>query len=208
MDFDLQPLRIPSGWIVEWNTFSEADPLPENRNAFMGSSLLYAHNVNLLRAIDLTWEPERDIENGRFLLNVINLEEEWNESARKYLYSGDWEHPHLNYESTDRMGIVEKLETLFRTLKSFKDHRIMKQRGIVDHDAEALRLDLLKNGLSADLFHRILESRNKELHSLVIDHQSVSAEILQKLIESEDTTKGIKNKARQKLNSKAFRPKK
>lgn len=204
MDFDLQALRITSGWMVEWNTFTEAEPIPANRNAFMGSSLLYAVNITLLRAIDLTWEPERDIENGRFILQVLNLTEEWNESNRTYQYPADWEDPHLRYETPEKSKIVKVLELLFRTLKPYEDQRILRQRGVVDEEAEKLRLRLSADTIQ-ELFQPVLTSRNRKLHSLLIDHPSVTSEMLSTLIESDQTVKAVKNKARQKLHSNAFK---
>ena len=67
----LQPLRVPPGWLVAWNTWFELDPTAENVQAdyFGGSSLLMAtHEANRLY-LDLEWRPEDDPA-GEFVLSV------------------------------------------------------------------------------------------------------------------------------------------
>lgn len=58
----LQPLRIPSGWRVNWNTLFELDPSAENirRGYFGGSSLFAAVNEGLRLSLDVAWRPEDD----------------------------------------------------------------------------------------------------------------------------------------------------
>jgi hypothetical protein len=64
---DLQPLRVPAGWSVDWNTLyrsSAAEP-----GGFGGSSLFSATNSGRRFRIDVAFQPEFD-RDGRFHLTV------------------------------------------------------------------------------------------------------------------------------------------
>lgn len=64
----LQPLRIPSGWMIGWNTLythSQAD-----KGDFGGSSLFNATNTGRRFNIDVAFEPEFD-PGGEFRLVVL-----------------------------------------------------------------------------------------------------------------------------------------
>ena len=58
----LQPLRIPAGWQVSWNTLFELEPTEENvrRGFFGGSSLFSAINEQSRLWVDIEWRPEDD----------------------------------------------------------------------------------------------------------------------------------------------------
>lgn len=56
----LQPLRIPGGWCVDWNTLQEIDPNDAGSEAFGGSSLFMATNEGRRFRIDVEWHPEFD----------------------------------------------------------------------------------------------------------------------------------------------------
>lgn len=58
----LQPLRIPAGWTIGWNTF-HAIPIPAD--GFSGSSLLYLLRHDRRLVIDVEWRPEFD-PNGHY----------------------------------------------------------------------------------------------------------------------------------------------
>jgi hypothetical protein len=64
MDLRLQPLRVPAGWRIDWNTLYEVDPSDEQINAgyFGGSSLLLASHVHRRFLTDVGWRPEDDPE--------------------------------------------------------------------------------------------------------------------------------------------------
>src|SRR5262245_28254672 len=59
----LQPLRIPAGWFVRWNTLFEVDPTEVNvrRGYFGGSSLFLAIHERRRLSIDVEWRPEDDV---------------------------------------------------------------------------------------------------------------------------------------------------
>ena len=67
----LQPLRIPPGWRVEWNTWFEIDPTVDNLRAgyFGGSSLFMATHEARRLYLDLEWRPEDELA-GEFALTV------------------------------------------------------------------------------------------------------------------------------------------
>jgi hypothetical protein len=72
MGESLQPLRVPGGWRVGWNTLHEVDPTAENvgRGFFGGSSLFAAVNEGLRLSLDLEWRPEGDPD-GEYRLTVV-----------------------------------------------------------------------------------------------------------------------------------------
>lgn len=200
---EFQPLRIPSGWTIEWNTFMESDPHPDNMSDFSGSSLLHAYNDHSKRAINLAWTPEEDFE-GEFFLRVINLYEDYNHHTNKVDLPGIWETPHYEFRSKSRLEVVTEIERLMLQLKPYVDPRILKSPGLIDDVAEPLRLQLQENGTNSSLVTKIIESENKVVQGLLIDDKTVRKADLEKLIEL-GATKGIKKKAAQKLNSKAFK---
>lgn len=55
--YTLQPLRVPAGWIIGWNTFWDM-PIPAD--GFGGSSLLYCLRQDRRLAVDVEWRPEFD----------------------------------------------------------------------------------------------------------------------------------------------------
>lgn len=76
MDLQLQPLRIPEGWIVDYNSLHEIDPdsltLPSNeRECLFKEDLLQMRHPNTNRLLDVGWYPERDLATGQFRLVVF-----------------------------------------------------------------------------------------------------------------------------------------
>lgn len=67
----LQPLRVPAGWRVTWNTLFELDPTADNvrRGYFGGSSLFSAVHDHLRLSLDVEWRPEDD-PSGEYRLKV------------------------------------------------------------------------------------------------------------------------------------------
>ena len=57
-----QPLRIPPGWRIDWNTLCELDPTEENVRLgfFGGSSLFSATHEHRRLWLDVEWRPEDD----------------------------------------------------------------------------------------------------------------------------------------------------
>ncbi|MEO9571436.1 MAG: hypothetical protein ABJH82_14625 [Polaribacter sp.] len=107
---ELQPLRIVSGWNVEWNLFYEVDPSKNTMHYLDSSSLLHLKNKSNTKAINLEWRPENDV-NGNYILRVINLIKTTNNKGI-INYEGDWENLHFEFKSKNRIEIVNEIERL------------------------------------------------------------------------------------------------
>ena len=83
------------------------------------SSLVHLNNYSLMRAINLDFRPENDV-NGYFYLRVINLTEEINSKTKKVSYNGDWENLYFELKSKNRLEIVKEIERLTREIPPFK----------------------------------------------------------------------------------------
>lgn len=200
---NLQPLKIPSGWSVDWNLLTDTDPTEDNIHEFTGSSLLLISSHTRLKAIDVSWQPEGDI-NGAYLLQVIYLLPKFNTKTNTLDYEGVWENPELEFSTQNRLELVDKLNHLLFYLKPYTDSRILLQPSVVDEPNEAIRQELLANDLTKELVERIMASNHKKLQELLLDHEAVSYAVVEKLLQ-DGATKGVKNKAKQLLNSKQFR---
>ena len=119
-EIDLQPLRITASWHVEWNLFYEVDPSEETIHYLDSSSLLHLNNYSLMRAINLDFRPENDI-NGYYYLRVINLTKEVHIRTKKVSYNGDWENLYFELKSKNRLEIVKEFERLTREIPPFKE---------------------------------------------------------------------------------------
>ncbi len=116
---ELQPLRISAGWNIEWNLFYEVDPSKNTMLYLDSSSLLHLNNYSLMRAINLDFRPENDL-NGYFYLRVINLKKEINSKSKKVSYDGDWENLYFELKSKNRLEIVKEIERLVIQTPIFK----------------------------------------------------------------------------------------
>ncbi len=199
---DLQPLKIPSGWSVEWNLLTETDPTKANIHEFTGSSLLLLNSSSRLKAIDVSWRPEGDI-SGAFQLQVICLRPTFNAKTNTMEYDGLWETPELEFQTKDRLELVAKINHLMFYLQPYTDNRIMLKPGVVDESNEGIRQELFK-GLTSDVATKIMASNHKELQDLLLEHSAVSKTMVEELAHS-GASKGIRNKAKQLLNSKRFK---
>lgn len=65
----LQPLRVPAGWLIQWNTLDERDDTADPTEAYGGSSVFLATNEARRFRIDVEWQPEFDPE-GSFRMRV------------------------------------------------------------------------------------------------------------------------------------------
>ncbi|WP_159949626.1 hypothetical protein [Polaribacter septentrionalilitoris] len=104
----LQPLRIISGWHVEWNLFYEVDPSEETMTYLDSSSLLHLNNNAGKVAVNLEWRPENDV-NGNYILRVISLSEVKNKKG-DIIYDGDWENLLFELHSKNRLEVVSEIE--------------------------------------------------------------------------------------------------
>lgn len=96
--FELQPLRIPSGWMVQYNNFSEYD-LEKHGEKYrfeLVEDLLQLKNHNLL--IDLGWYPSMDSA-GEYVLYLVDTKKE-----------RPFECPIEEFRSRKKAKIIAKLE--------------------------------------------------------------------------------------------------
>ena len=104
MSLKLVPLRVPSGWKIIFNDFTEADSdlfVDENHEQlweFKEDLLQFKYEEK--RTLDLGWYPEFKPE-GRYKLMLID-------SASKE--QPDWEKPIYVFESRKTKDIIEKIE--------------------------------------------------------------------------------------------------
>lgn len=197
---NLQPLKIPAGWLVDWNLLTDTDPTEDTIHEFTGSSLLLISSHILLKAIDVSWRPEGDI-NGAYQLQVICLLPKFNNKTNTLDYEGIWESPELEFTTKNRLELVDKLNHLLFYLKPYTDTRILLQPGVVDEPNEAIRQEFLSKGLTEKVVSKILDSNHKVLQNLMLDHEDISRPIVEKLVEI-GVSKGVRNKAKQLLSSK------
>ena len=199
----LQSLRIEAGWKVKYNQLYEVDPILGFEDYFDGSSLLMLEDTRRLKLIDVEWRPERDL-HGAYKVIVLNFVENFNFKSNEFYKNPNWENPFLTFTTKSRLELVEKLEELMRTLPIYQDQRITIKRGVISEPSESYRLALQKNGISNELVKSILANGNTKIHNLLLDHKDITREIVLEFYEK-GITKKVKNKAKQKLNSKRFK---
>lgn len=112
-----QPLRIPSGWLIGWNSFAEddIDPTSDSHGGFQ--NLFQATNEHLRRAIDVDWRVDAGPPViGRYRLQVLSLVAVDSNDHRHA--SGplavDWDAPLHDFETAERVALVEELEACLR----------------------------------------------------------------------------------------------
>lgn len=203
LQMNLQPLKIPSGWTVDWNLLIDTDPTEDTIHDFTGSSLLLISSHTRLKAIDVSWRPEGDI-NGVYQLQVIYLLPKFNTKTNTLDYEGVWEAPELEFSTKNRLELVDKLNHLLFYLKPYTDTRILLKPGVVDEPNEAIRQEFLTNGLTEEIAEKILSSNHKKLQELILDCTDVSKAIVETIMQS-GASRGVKNKAKQILSSKRFK---
>lgn len=91
----LQPLRIPSGWVVQSNDFREADPSPQSIDALLlREDLLQLKHRKTGVLLDVGWYG--DAESGEFAI---------------YVHQGDFLGESLHeFRSRDRLAVVAEIE--------------------------------------------------------------------------------------------------
>jgi hypothetical protein len=104
VDVPLQPLRIPSGWLVAYNNgLFEIDPRPEivsaeDRSWLFKEDMLQITHQRANRLLDIGWYPEGDLETGKYRLVV---------------YEGDFRSRLLHeFTTRDRADLVAEIERL------------------------------------------------------------------------------------------------
>ena len=102
VDAELQPLRLPGGWEVRWNSFFDIEPDALSRDRFL---MLFDEDMLLLRSndgriiIDLGWYGEQD--DGRYRLDATPCSESGDQ---------DWRNLLRTFSSRSKAEIVATLE--------------------------------------------------------------------------------------------------
>ncbi len=96
----LQPLRIPAGWLVEYNDLREADASPRSiEAAWLREDLLQLKHPRAGLLLDVGWYG--DAESGEFAV---------------YVQDGDFHGRCLHeFRSRDRLSVVAEVERLLRS---------------------------------------------------------------------------------------------
>ncbi len=197
-EIKLQPLRISSGWKVNWNLFFEQDINENNLIDFETPTMLSIINIQRKREIELCWYPFGDIK-GSYHLSVFNLIEKYNLENNKIEIIADKENYFLVLESKNRHEIVDKIEELVFNLEEYKDERIYKSRGVIDKEAETVRKRILENEIDEDLILRVIQNGHSKNQSLLLD-KDIPLKYIEEL-HKKGNNKGIKNKAKQRLKN-------
>ena len=97
----LQPLRVPMGWVAEYNVLYEIDPgspfiTDDNRGAFFSQDLLQFMHPRRSRLVDVGWYPHGDVAEGAYGLVV---------------YEGDFRGRLIHeFRTRSRVELVSELE--------------------------------------------------------------------------------------------------
>ena len=200
----LQPLRITNSWQVNWNMFLEQDPSEENiMFEFSSSTLLSISSDRQNRCIELVWLPMGDL-NGRYVLEVFNLTEKYNDKKKIVEKIVENHKPCLTFESKSRIEIVDKIEEWVSTLEAYKDPRIFKSKGVIDEFSEALRIEILDKPLTDSVVEKIITKGSSKIQSILLSHPDVSIDTIKKLA-VDGGNKGVRNKANEKLKNSKYR---
>ncbi len=112
MKVPLQPLRVPAGWLVEYNNgLWEIDPdparIPEaERWVIFKEDMLQMHHAKANRTLDLGWQPEGDLARGKY---------------RLVLYEGDFRGRLIHESETrDRLALVAEIERLLLAVARYE----------------------------------------------------------------------------------------
>lgn len=90
----LQALRIPSGWVVEFNDWREVDPGDEFSQDWLSEDLLQLKNAQLDLLIDVGW-----------------CGQDLDSAFRAALYRGDFQGQQVaSFDSKSRLDVVATVE--------------------------------------------------------------------------------------------------
>src|SRR4051812_8605614 len=94
-----QPLRIPGGWLVDYNELREVDPAAlltgDDGWRYLDEDLLQIVEAREDYRLDVGWYPELD-ETGAFTLVMIR--------------GGDWDNPVFTFSTRSLPALVEQIE--------------------------------------------------------------------------------------------------
>ena len=103
----LQPLRIPTGWVVEWNTFFDVEPRFkswDDTSWNFNTDMLLLSNEHRGVSIALEWHPAFRA-SGAFRLEAVRHIHD-----PEHGISGDWEHPLKSVKTRSKRKAVTTVE--------------------------------------------------------------------------------------------------
>jgi hypothetical protein len=119
MGVGLQPLRVPVGWRIDWNTLFEDDPTePANAAGYYcgTANLFLATHERRKQAIDIEWRVITDpLADGRYVMRVLRMVQAQPDanSRRSRPIDGlevEWTDPVHKFETVSRLELVTELE--------------------------------------------------------------------------------------------------
>jgi hypothetical protein len=122
-DSPLQPLRIPTGWIVEWNSFFDVEPRFtswDRTSMHFNTDMLLLSNEHRGVYISLDWFlPHRS--SGAFYLRAVRQIQH-----PEYGRCGDWSRPLRRAKTRSKRKAVETIEAW---LDWYSNHDVAASRG-------------------------------------------------------------------------------
>ena len=127
-DPSLQPLRIPTGWTVGWNTFFDIDPkfrTYDQTSWHFTEDMLQIESRRLGVLVDLGWRPEFRAR-GSFRLVATRFFED-----PEYGWTGDWDRPLRSLTTRSRRKVVATIENWLSWYSAHppRPRRVKKQGG-------------------------------------------------------------------------------
>ncbi|MFM2475666.1 hypothetical protein [Celerinatantimonas sp. MCCC 1A17872] len=99
----LQPLRIPAGWTVSWNSWIDEDPSEDNFICFDGTTLFSAdcNVVEPMLSLDIEYYP-KNLEEGMFCAIFVSYKMRKGKVVEEERLG--------SYKTKSRLDMVEKIE--------------------------------------------------------------------------------------------------
>lgn len=101
----LQSVRIPAGWVVEFNDWHEVDVDDQDAFDWLKEDLIQIRHVASGRLVDVGWYGGSGSD-GAFVVQLIESDLDWNK-------------PLANFRLRDRLATVTVLEKI---LEEFQEH--------------------------------------------------------------------------------------
>ncbi|MDR1285062.1 MAG: hypothetical protein LBJ88_02550 [Campylobacteraceae bacterium] len=100
-NFNLQPVKVPVGWVITYNNFFDIDPLKIKNDDILWDNftedLFQIKNEHKNILLDLDWYPEMN-PNGNYCIKLIQ--------------DNNWEEPLIDINNKDKKEIVEIIEKI------------------------------------------------------------------------------------------------
>lgn len=123
-EIDYQPLRVPGGWKIIWNTLYAkdlTDPSLDKLAYLNSSSIINASHAVKRLILDVSWFP-KDCVPGNFLLKMFYSNPVSQNGLIDLTMPLDWDHEVISFETSDRLLLVNKIEALFHHNEQWVTH--------------------------------------------------------------------------------------